>query len=67
MNQILLGVKEENGWLNSRWNLTYRIGWERICKAVYSSYDFYNNPEIMLDGKLVEVKKMFYVWKKVVL
>ena len=31
-----LGVKENNGWLSSRWNLTYSAGWEKICRAVNS-------------------------------
>lgn len=48
---LLIDVQEENGWLLSRWNLTYRIGWEHICKAAYSVYDFYVTPEILVDGK----------------
>ena len=24
---LLVGVKEENGWLCSQWNLTYGTGW----------------------------------------
>ena len=31
---LLIGVKEENGWISSRWNLTYRTSWERILKAL---------------------------------
>ena len=40
---VLLDVKENNGWLSSRWNLTYSIGWQQICKAVNSVYQYYNN------------------------
>jgi hypothetical protein len=47
---LLIGVKESNGWLSSRWNLTYSVGWEQICKAVYSVYDYYNQIEILVDG-----------------
>lgn len=52
---LLIGVREENGWLTSRWNLTYRVGWEQICKAVASAYDYYNNTEILVDGNRVEI------------
>ena len=31
---LLMGVKEENGWLCSQWNLTYGTGWTEITKAV---------------------------------
>ena len=52
---VLIGVKEENGWLCSSWNLTYRVGWQHICKAVNSVYDFYNKPEILVDGNIIEI------------
>lgn len=52
---LLIHVQEENGWLLSRWNLTYRVGWEHICKAAYSVYDFYGGPEILVDGKKIEI------------
>ena len=47
---LLVGVKESGGWLISRWNLTYRVGWEHICKAVHSVYEFYNQPEVLTDN-----------------
>ena len=53
---VLFGVKENDGWLISRWNLTYAVGWEQICKAVYALYDEYINPEILIDGRVVEIK-----------
>ncbi len=53
---LLLGVKEENGWLISRWNLTYKAGWEHLCKAAHSVYDFYTQQEILVDGKQIEIK-----------
>ncbi len=53
---LLIGVKEESGWLISRWNLTYRVGWELMCKAAYSVYDYYGQPEILVDGKQIEIK-----------
>ena len=53
---LLVGLKEERGWLISRWNLTYRVGWEHICKAAHSVYDFYGQPEILVDGKQIDIK-----------
>ncbi len=52
---LLVGVKDENAWLISRWNLTYRVGWNHICKAVHSVYDYYKGLEILIDNKLTEI------------
>ena len=54
---VLLGVKENNGWLSSRWNLTYSVGWEKICRAVNSVYQYYSSPELLTDGMLVNISK----------
>ncbi|MBQ4536095.1 MAG: hypothetical protein II994_00590 [Lachnospiraceae bacterium] len=53
---LLVGVKENNGWLLSRWNLTYRVGWEQICKAVQSVYDYYSQVEILVGDALMDVE-----------
>ena len=50
---LLIGVKEDNAWLLSRWNLTYRVGWEHICKAAKSVYDYYQGLEILVENKPV--------------
>lgn len=52
---LLVGVKEGNGWLFSRWNLTYRVGWEHICRAVHAVYEFYTQPEVMADASPVTI------------
>ena len=54
---LLIGVKEENSWLISRWNLTYRVGWEQICKAAHSVFDYYNGLEILVGDKAVNITK----------
>lgn len=54
---LLVGVKESGGWLMSRWNLTYRVGWEHICKAVHSVYEFYSQPEVLTDNRLAVIDK----------
>ena len=43
----LVGVKKGGGWLYSEWNLTYRVGWSRICKAVQLIYHDMKDPEIL--------------------
>nr|WP_318660866.1 hypothetical protein [uncultured Treponema sp.] len=31
---LLIGVKKEDGWLRSQWNLTYPTGWDNICRGI---------------------------------
>lgn len=50
---LLIGIKEDAGWLLSRWNLTYAVSWEQICKATSAMFDYYDNTEILVDDKLV--------------
>ena len=52
---LLTGVEASNGWLLSRWNLTYRVGWEHICKAVHAVYEFYDQPEVLTDNMLAAI------------
>ena len=53
---LLVGVKENDGWLISRWNLTYRVGWNRICKAVHSVYEFYIQSEVLVEDRTVVIE-----------
>ncbi len=46
---LLIGVKEENGRLISRWNLTYNASWRQILKAVASVFDYHDKLEILID------------------
>lgn len=52
---LLIGVKEDKGWLFSRWNLTYRVSWEQICRAAASVYNYYDGLEILVDDKVIEL------------
>ena len=52
---LLVGVKEEAGWLMSRWNLTYPVEWDKLCKAVHFVYDYYADVEILMDGQQVQI------------
>ncbi|NLW71911.1 MAG: hypothetical protein GXY37_03340 [Chloroflexi bacterium] len=52
---LLLGVREENSWLLSTFNLAYAVGWDNICKAVNTAYDYYDDTEILVDGKKIDI------------
>ena len=43
----LSGVEKRDGWLYSEWRLTYRVGWEHICKAASLIFEFTDKPEII--------------------
>jgi len=53
----LIGVKEENGWDISRWELTYNVGWEHILRGITSIYDFYDNTEVLVDNKTCRISQ----------
>ena len=44
----LLGVEKDGNWLYSEWNLTYRVGWENICRAAALIYQYTDEPEILV-------------------
>lgn len=52
---LLLGVKKENDWLLAEYSLTYKVGWENICKAVSLAYEYYENVEILVDNNKVNI------------
>ena len=53
---LLIGVKENDGWIMSRWNLTYGTGWEGILKACNSVMKYYDKLEILVDNNIVNAK-----------
>ena len=56
----LLGVEKDGAWLYSEWRLTYRVGWEQICRSASLIYHYTKDPEIIVgdaDGeKQIEIK-----------
>lgn len=52
---LLLGVKKENDWLLAEYSLTYKVGWENICKAVSLACEYYDNVEILVDNNKVNI------------
>ena len=43
----LVDVRKGGGWLYSEWNLTYRVGWRRICSAAQLICHDMKDPEIL--------------------
>ncbi|SFE14229.1 hypothetical protein [Peptostreptococcus sp. D1] len=52
---LLMTIKENATWVLSQWNLTYSVGWEQICKAVYFMFDYYDDTEILADDKRIDL------------
>lgn len=52
---LLLGVGEERGWLMSTFNLTYPVGWDKICKAVSMAYGYYDKVEVLVDNEVIDI------------
>ena len=52
---LLVGEHEEDGWIYSTFNLTYRVAWEQLLLAVYGAYRFFSDPDVLVDGKPVEI------------
>ena len=52
----LVGVKKGGDWLYSEWNLTYRVGWGRICKAAQLIHHDMKDPEILTGNAGDEIR-----------
>ena len=48
---LLIGVKEDEGWLYSRWELTWGTGWDPICMGACRLYADLDDPELFVDGE----------------
>ena len=46
----LLGVAKRDNSLYSEWTLTFRVGWNSICKAVMLIYQYTKDPELFAGG-----------------
>ncbi|SEL31068.1 MULTISPECIES: hypothetical protein [unclassified Butyrivibrio] len=53
----LIQLKNDNGWTQSQWELTYRVSWEQILKGIAYAYEYYDGFEIMVDNKPVAIEK----------
>ncbi len=53
----LIGVKEDDGWLFSRWELTYPAGWYNITKGVSAAFETFDAPEVLVRNEPVRIEK----------
>lgn len=53
---LLVEYKIEEKKIVSIWNLTYKADWAAACRAAYTVYDKYQDTEIYVDEKPVEIK-----------
>ena len=54
---LLVEEREENGWIRSTFNLTYRVTWDQLLQAVHGAYPYFANPQILVDGTQISVTK----------
>ena len=59
---LLVGQHEEDGWIRSTFNLTYRVSWETLLKGVRGVYPYMrdvsqnaDNPEILVDDEIIQI------------
>lgn len=52
---LLLGVREENDWLASTFNLTYPASWDKICRAVSRSCDYLDETVVLVDNVAADI------------
>lgn len=48
---LLRDLKEDENWLTSAWQLTYRVGWEHILRGVYAVYDSFVRTDILVNQR----------------
>ena len=51
----LHSFEENEKIVSSLWALTYKVGWEHICKAIYSVYDYFKSTTVRVDGENVAI------------
>lgn len=54
---LLVEEREENGWIRSTFNLTYRVTWDQLLQAVHGAYPYFANPQVLVDGTQISVAK----------
>lgn len=54
---LLVDFKEEDGWIKSSYDLTYKVSWERILKSVNVLFDFFDQTEIIVDNNILNISK----------
>ena len=55
---LFMGHHEDDGWLLSTFNLTFRASWEMMLQGVYEAWHYFANVEILVDRKPIEIKPL---------
>ena len=53
---LFMGHHEDDGWLLSTFNLTFRASWEMMLQGVYEAWHYFANVEILVDRKPIEIE-----------
>ena len=54
---LLVGENENNGWIRSTFNLTYRVSWPQLLLAVHGAYPYFANPQVLVDDAQVPISR----------
>ena len=52
---ILIGEKEEKGWVHANYRLTRPVSWQQLLKAVHGVYGYFKKTEILVDGLPIQI------------
>lgn len=54
---LLVAENENNGWIRSTFNLTYRVSWPQLLLAVHGAYPYFANPQVLVDDAQVPISR----------
>ena len=52
---ILIGEKEEKGWVHANYRLTRPVSWQQLLKAVHGGYGYFKKTEILVNGLPIQI------------
>ena len=52
---ILIGEKEEKGWVHANYRLTRPVSWQQLLKSVHGVYGYFKKTEILVDGLPIQI------------
>ena len=54
---LLVAENENNGWIRSTFNLTYRVSWPQLLLAVHGVIPYFANPQVLVDDAQVPISR----------
>ena len=52
---ILIGEKEEKGWVHANYRLTRPVSWQQLLKSVHGVYGYFKKTEILVNGLPIQI------------